>query len=75
MWGDRVNSPRHGEVWEQRNPFGFGSPKGQFSVMHVCGHSGTPLVTGYWNDAEGYVHDSIPLERFMEQFERIEETV
>jgi hypothetical protein len=66
----------HGDVWEQ-TPIrdGARSPRGRFSVMHVCGHHDPPHVTGYWW-SDGLLdpaqHDSIPLPRFLEGFRLVE---
>lgn len=66
-----MREPRHGDVWEQR-PFQVGSkgPRGRFSVM-----TADDLITGYWwsgDSADPELHDTIPRERFREQFVLVE---
>lgn len=74
---DGQERPVHGDVWEQV-AFRGRSPRGRFSVMHVCGHHDPPCVTGYWHSHGGVdpsMHDSIPLPRFEEQFRLVDREV
>lgn len=65
----QLGGPIHGDVW--RSPVACRN----FTVLHVCGFCGRPMVTGHWwrsGSLDPNLHDSIPLGRFMSSMTLVE---